>query len=94
MSPITGPQGPDLNLVHQIDQAQADAFAQVDNLMDLINDWLCNQGFEESEMADALDDPMMFYAILKIMQQKIDVRVMANMLAAAVIRLAKEMREG
>jgi hypothetical protein len=94
MSPITGPDGPDLKLVHDIDEAQAASFERIDNFLDLINDWLCNQGYSEEEMADALDDPMMFYAILKIMQQKVDVRQMANMLAAALIRIAKELREG
>lgn len=82
--------GPDLGMVHRIDQAQASAFQRISNLLEWIRDWLNNQGFDKDEMADALDDPMAFMALVKILQERVDVREIPNMLAAAIIRISKD----
>lgn len=86
--------GPDLNLIHRIDQAQASAFVRIENLLAFINDWMTQQGFTVEQISDALDNPMMFMALTKLLEQKVDVREYPNMLAAAIIRISREMAEG
>jgi hypothetical protein len=90
-------EGPDLSMIHRIDQAQASAFSRISNLLEWISDWMDRQGFELGEKADALDDPMIFMALVKIMRERVDVRELPNLMAAAVIRISKgelEKREG
>lgn len=87
-------EGPDLGLVHRIDQAQASAFARTSNLLEWVNDWVTNQGFTGEQISDALDDPMMFFAILKIMQERVAVHELPNMCAALIIRIARDRLEG
>lgn len=82
--------GPDLGMIHRVDEAQASAFIRIDNLLEWINDWMNNQDFSFEEKRDALDDPMLFMALLKIMQERVDVRELPNMLAAAIVRIAHD----
>lgn len=82
--------GPDLGLVHRIDQAQASAFQRTENLIEWVNDWLCNQGFTDEQISDALNEPMMFMALLKIMTERVAVHELPNMCAALIIRIARE----
>lgn len=81
-------EGPDLSMVHRADQAQASAFRRVSNLVEWICDWLNGQGFTNEQIKDALNDPMLFMAVLKIMQERVDIRELPNMCAALVIRVA------
>jgi hypothetical protein len=85
--------GPDLGMIHRIDQAQASAFQRISNLLEWVNDWLKNQGFDRDEMQDALDDPMAFMALMKIMRERVDVRELPNLMAAAIIRISKDRLE-
>ena len=82
--------GPDLSMVHRIDQAQASAFQRITNLVEWVRDWMTHQGFDYDEMQDALDDPMAFMALLKIMRERVDVRELPNLMAAAIIRISKD----
>lgn len=82
-------EGPDLGAIHRIDQAQASAFQRITNLLDWIRDWMNNRGFEHDEMRDALDNPMIFVALVRILQQRVNVDELPNMLAAAIIRISK-----
>lgn len=87
-------EGPDLSLVHRIDQAQAGAFQRISNLLEWVSDWLNNQGFSDDEIRDALDNPMIFMTLVKILEQRVSAHEYPNMLSAAIIRLAKFKFEG
>lgn len=82
--------GPDLGMVHRIDQAQASAFARTSNLLEWVNDWINNQGFSQEQMVDAIDNPMIFMALLKIMQERVAVTELPNMCAALIIRITRD----
>lgn len=84
------PDGPDLGFVHRLDQAQAGAFQRTSNLLEWVNDWMVNQGFSGEEMLDALDQPTMFLALVKIMQERVAVHELPNMCAALIIRIARD----
>lgn len=83
-------EGPDLGVIHRIDQAQASAFQRTSNLIEWVNDWVTNQGFSQEEMMDAIDDPMIFMALLKIMQERVAVTELPNMCAALIIRITRD----
>ena len=85
--------GPDLKMIHRIDEAQASAFSRIANLVEWVDDWMNHQNFTLEEKGDALDDPMAFMALLKIMQERVDIRELPNLMAAAIIRISKDRLE-
>lgn len=76
-------------MVHRIDQAQASAFERINALLGWISDWLNTMNFTLEEKMDALDDPMAFMALLKIMRERVNFDELPNLMAAAIISIAK-----
>lgn len=82
-----------LHLVHDVDQAQASAFARVDKLLEWVRHWMTGQGFSAVECADALDNPMMFMAMVRLFEQQVNVTELPYLLGAMVVRIAKNEQE-
>ena len=88
------PDGPDLHFVHRVEQAHGAAASRIDSLLGWIDDWVRDADLDDEQKLDVVDDPNMFLALQQIMLHKVDVRELPNMLAAAVMRLAKDRLKG
>lgn len=84
-----GPSAEALGTVHRIDQAQASAFERINALLGWISDWLDTMSFSAEEKLDALNDPMAFMALLKIMRERVSVDELPNLMAAAILSIAR-----
>ena len=79
--------GPDLHAVHEIDQSHASAYARLDGLLAYIRAWVAEHGGDETA-ADVLENPMIFIAIVKILETRVDITELPYMLSAAILRVA------
>ena len=77
--------GPDLHLVHRIDQSQAEALTQINNLVNLIIESQQDRPPEETPE----DDPMVYIAVVQILHDKISIEEYPYLLAGAVLQLVK-----